>query len=320
MSGETPEWVHKSEARRGWTWIISVIVGSVALFSFADCRLKRSEALKNEFEAQLTKIQTQVQEQTAPLDLRIRQLEAERGPYETRKAAAEAEIAETESEKVLKPVLMVTPAVELTRPYKDVSQIQCKLQFENVGKVDVALRRVEIEVHHAIVTEKMREEIDRTQRIADRLDVLDRPVGSEEERAQREAEIQELRKKCPHGQLFAVSPASEDVTWERVERLCESRDMDATLRPDQSVFDQFNYVLTESLRLHYSWFRLVIVAYLDDGSSQRLGFVIPTRDLSPYRPGYTVCTPMTEEVGPTVYQWHPGVPLAPIKQDNGSQE
>ena len=22
MSGETPEWVHKSEARRGWTWII----------------------------------------------------------------------------------------------------------------------------------------------------------------------------------------------------------------------------------------------------------------------------------------------------------
>lgn len=49
----------------------------------------------------------------------------------------------------------------------------------------------------------------------------------------------ELRTKCPHAQIFAVSEGSKDVTWEHVDPLKESNDVNFVLRPDQTMMQQF---------------------------------------------------------------------------------
>jgi len=309
MSEQVPRWFHKSEAWRGWVQTGGMLLVAVLLFAAVDWRLKSSEALKNE-------VETTVISQIAPFDLRIRELEADRAQHDLRRIASEATLAEAESTKVLKPILVVKPVVQLAPDYKNVSEIRCELEFRNVGVVDASIRNVAVEVYRAIVTDEVSDVIERTQKIADCLEVLDRaPVGVEEKdlRDRTLKEFNELRKQCPHAQLFSVSEKSQDVTWEHIERLSESRAFDLTLRSGQAVLEQVTYVLTQSLQLHRSWFRLAIIVDLEDGSSQAFSFLIPTRR-PPSHPIYEPCYAPTDDGGSTLYRWTPAAPLAPFKQ------
>jgi hypothetical protein len=287
------------------------LIGAVVVFLSVDCRLKVSESVKNELDASM-------QAQLGEYEVRIRKLEADRSEHDLLRAEAEAVMAQAESARAAKPLLRMMPVVELKPAYKDVSEIECTVEFTNVGMAEAPIRTVNVDVFHALATEETRQTIERTQRIFDCLELIDmQPVTEEEVRRRQEATLQfaELRLECPHGQLFSVSDQSKDVHWTLVGKLSETKRPLITLRPNQSVSEQFNYVLTQSLQLHQSWYRLSITATLEDNSSQRFAFIVPTRQpkVVTYR-GTTSYAGDGSVAQTEVYRWSPPAPLAPIKE------
>jgi hypothetical protein len=194
--------------------------------------------------------------------------------------AADVELArqKLEVEKKSKPLLHFKPIIEKALPYKDVRSIHFETELSNVGLTDVRLKRLEVEVYDGILKKDAVDKVVRTQEISDCLDVIRSPTSTEEQRKLAAARFEVLGKKCPHGCLFGVSANSKDVEWKCIDELTETRLTNTLIRPEQCISETFEYVLTESLFLHYSWLRFEVTVNRGEDDEIHFSFVVPMRN------------------------------------------
>lgn len=294
-----------------WHYVADVVIKSLALLGamFAYTTLSKPTA---EVQNLSTKIDTALKEQTKEFDLKLKE-------SESRRSVATAGLAEIELQRSTEPLLSVKPVIDETPSYYDVRGLQFQAQFTNVGLHDLVISRIDMEVFNGRIKNEAGEIIERAQKIAQCLEVLAQKPTSDEDKIRQEEvrkALGELRKNCPHGRVFQIGPESKDIEWNRLDDLYESRLTNLTLRPQQIAFEKFDYLLTQSLALHYGWTRLVLTVNRGEETAQTFAFVVPMRYPPTLTPGeykfasYAVCQPSIEERGET-FRWAPDASLIP---------
>ncbi len=236
--------------------------------------------------------------------------------------AAEIDLARKtlEANKDSKPLLSIKPTISQPPSFKGVRRLQVHAQLANKGLTDVAIKAIRVNVFRGTISAEAQDVVSRTQIIADSLEIINSPTpapipidptvilgedkvvqpSKDEETAKQRAkeratkEYEQLRLKCLHGQVFLISEKSADIEWKALENIRELRNVDTVLRPEQTVSEHFDYLLTETLDPHYQWLRFVIEVNPDESTYQRFEYIVPTRqgpemDVdNRYRPTYKV--------------------------------